>query len=228
MFGSLKRRLRAAASALLRPQFDHFDTRIDNIETALHRDVFELRASIEERAFIISELVVRTGLSELQASTRQRTEAAAEQSVRLARASTPRRRRLRRRLRQSPLLMSTRKPRWLPRLSSRSGCREHTEAALEAASLEWNQRIAGLRTELGRTQRAVERNERTPAATADGAMNAVSPANPEVDDLLYLAIEDRFRGDPVEIRTRQERYLPYLPDVIEEAYPLLDLGVRPG
>ena len=114
MFGSLKRRLRAAASALLRPQFDHFDTRIDNIETALHRYVFELRASIEERAFIISELVVRTGLSELQASTRQRTEAAAEQSVRLAR-STPRRRRLRRRLRQSPLLMSTRKPRWLPR-----------------------------------------------------------------------------------------------------------------
>ena len=54
------------------------------------------------------------------------------------------------------------------------------------------------------------------------------PSTSDVDDLLYLAIEDRFRGDPAEIRTRQERYLPFLPDVIDETHPLLDLGAGRG
>lgn len=204
-------------SILFRPQFDHLAGRIDNVEAALHRDVNGVRDAIEERAFIIAELVVRTQVSEMQAAARAHAEAASANASKTAIEAA-------REHAEAAVAAAMAR--------SIVVAQEHTEAAVEAASSASEQRLAQVRIELGRTQRAIERLERAegdkPAAIGGTVAVMVQPSASEVDDLLYLAIEDRFRGDPAEIRARQERYLPFLPDTVDEMHPLLDLGSGRG
>lgn len=61
----------------------------------------------------------------------------------------------------------------------------------------------------------------TPAAAA-------SPNTPVIDDALYVALEDHFRGSRDVVAQRQQDYLPLLPSVISEATPLVDLGCGRG
>ena len=49
-----------------------------------------------------------------------------------------------------------------------------------------------------------------------------------IDETLYLAIEDRFRGDPATVRERQERYLATVGASVHADRPLLDLGCGRG
>ncbi len=223
---TMRRRLRALLVAPSRPELARVDARLDNIETALHRDVHDLRDAIEQRSFAIAELVMRPYAAEVQAAARMQVEAAVATTRRHAEEASASAAR-----------------------AAIEAAREHAEAAVavamgqtihaarehaEAAATASEQRLAQLRVELGRTQRAVERLELTGAerpGIADDSGGIGSPAAPpasDVDNLLYLAIEDRFRGDPAEIRIRQERYLPFLPDLIDEAHPLLDLGAGRG
>lgn len=216
MLGSLKRRFRQATSALFRPQVVHLESRIDNVEAALHRDVNVLLTSIEERAFLISELVVATRVSEMQSAARAHAEAASANASNAAIAAA-------REHAESAVAAAL--------AQSISAAREHAEAAVEYASNVSEQRLAQLKVELARTRRAVERLERdgTDLPAAGDRISVAGPRpTPEVDDLLYLAIEDRFRGEPAEIKSRQERYLPFLPDVIDAAHPVLDLGAGRG
>ena len=230
MLTKIKRRVRTLLVAPSRPEFTRLDARLDNVEAALHRDVRDLRDAIEERAFIIAELVIRTQISETRAQISEtraqisETQGAAREHVEAASANAANVAIAAAREHAEAAIDAARE-------QSISAAQEHAEAAVEVASATWEQRAARLRAELGRTQRAIERLERTegerPAAT-EATVDAVTPSASKIDDLLYLAIEDRFRGDPAEIRTRQERYLSYLPDVIEEAHPLLDLGAGRG
>jgi 2-polyprenyl-3-methyl-5-hydroxy-6-metoxy-1,4-benzoquinol methylase len=235
VFGSLKRRMRQTALAPLRSQFDHVDRRLDNLEAALHRDVHGLRAAIEDRAFVVAELVARGKFAELQAISRQHAEQASANAANAAIAAA----------REHAEEASSSAAR-----TAIAAAREHTEAAaaaamtqsiaisqewaeaaVEAAAEKWQQRLSQLRIEMGRTQRALERIDRPDSARLGAGDEGPSPASTrsaEVDDLLYLAIEDRFRGDPAEIRQRQERYVQFLPDVIDESHPLLDLGSGRG
>ena len=66
--------------------------------------------------------------------------------------------------------------------------------------------------------------------TAPAAADApsVTTASPAIDELLYLAIEDRFRGDPSVVSERQQRYLPVVADRVDAEHPLLDLGCGRG
>lgn len=50
----------------------------------------------------------------------------------------------------------------------------------------------------------------------------------ETDEILYLALEDRFRGERDVVAKRQETYLQYLGSSISEDSPLLDLGCGRG
>lgn len=216
MLTKIKRRLHTLLVAPLQPEFTRLDARFDNVEAALHRDVHGVRDSIEERAFAIAELVVGTQISEVKAAAREHAEAASSAAsnaaIEVAREHA-----------EAAVAAAM--------ALSIVAAREHAEAAVEAASRASEQRFAQFRIELGRTQRAIERLERTegerPAAAEGTEGKVLAPAS-EIDDLLYLAIEDRFRGDPAEIRIRQERYLPFLPDVIDETHPLLDLGSGRG
>jgi 2-polyprenyl-3-methyl-5-hydroxy-6-metoxy-1,4-benzoquinol methylase len=96
-----------------------------------------------------------------------------------------------------------------------------------------DQRIALLSSEVARLRRQIQRLEQGTVAGAPGPAQptAAAPqptADGGVDEQLYLAIEDRFRGDPALIRERHEQYVPFLADVADTDHPVLDLGCGRG
>ena len=102
--------------------------------------------------------------------------------------------------------------------------RQHTEAAIQVSEHKLARRIDLLR----RSQEAVH-----PGAGAGGrapASGAVEPqpAPAPIDDDLYLALEDRFRGAPEVVEERQRHYLPYLDGVVHSGRPVLDVGCGRG
>jgi O-antigen chain-terminating methyltransferase len=71
------------------------------------------------------------------------------------------------------------------------------------------------------------------AARASGPSTAapapgLPTSSPAIDDALYIALEDAFRGDPIVIRARQHQYVPYVQNVVTRASPLLDIGCGRG
>ncbi len=50
----------------------------------------------------------------------------------------------------------------------------------------------------------------------------------ELDPELYLALENRFRGDAGSIEGRLEVYLPFVSPLAQGPYPLVDLGAGRG
>jgi SAM-dependent methyltransferase len=51
---------------------------------------------------------------------------------------------------------------------------------------------------------------------------------PVIDDGLYVALENHFRGSRDAVAQRQQDYLPMLPSVISASAPLVDLGCGRG
>ena len=80
---------------------------------------------------------------------------------------------------------------------------------------------------------AVQLNRKIDAARTSGPSTS-SPAtglptsSAIIDNALYIALEDKFRGDPVVIRVRQHQYLPYVQNVVTQSTPLLDIGCGRG
>ena len=68
----------------------------------------------------------------------------------------------------------------------------------------------------------------TPKSVSPTTSNAPIAAAPVIDDALYVALENHFRGSRDLVAQRQQDYLPMLPAVITEATPLIDLGCGRG
>lgn len=83
--------------------------------------------------------------------------------------------------------------------------------------------LAAIRRELTSARRA----DRSSAATATPS-GAPAPAAPVVDAAFYVALEDRFRGDPEVIAERQQAYVPLVDSLADAEHPLLDLGCGRG
>lgn len=66
------------------------------------------------------------------------------------------------------------------------------------------------------------------SATPTTSNGSVINAAPVIDDALYVALENHFRGSRDLVAQRQQDYLPMLPAVITEATPLIDLGCGRG
>lgn len=56
----------------------------------------------------------------------------------------------------------------------------------------------------------------------------VASSVPVIDDGLYVALENHFRGSRDAVAQRQQDYLPMLPTVISASAPLIDLGCGRG
>ena len=67
-----------------------------------------------------------------------------------------------------------------------------------------------------------------PAASAPATAAPASANTPVIDDALYVALENHFRGSRDVVAQRQQDYLPHLPSVISVATPLVDLGCGRG
>ena len=113
--------------------------------------------------------------------------------------------------------------------------RERGEAFQEAAKLvartELQNESADLREtiqrEVAQLQRKIDAARASGPSTSSPA-TALPASSPAIDDALYIALEDAFRGDPVVIRVRQHQYLPYVQDVVTQNAPLLDIGCGRG
>lgn len=103
-----------------------------------------------------------------------------------------------------------------------AAAREHTEAAVEVSAQALIRRIETLR----RAQQVAPAT--TPDTSASAAPGPDAAAAPVIDPALYIALEDRFRGDPAMIEQRQRAYVGYVEDVVDAEHPLLDLGSGRG
>jgi len=193
------------------PQFAYLEARIDSLEFALHRDITELRTVIDERSFAMAQLV-GTGIEKrVLAASREHAEAASSAAAAAALDAA----------REHAEVASS-----VVAAAALDAAREHTEAAMAVYAVGATEQLARVRNEIARLSRSTQHDGAV--AGTDRDSKPVGNGAGEVDDLLYLAIEDRFRGDPSVVRERQQRYLPMVADQADAEHPLLDLGCGRG
>jgi SAM-dependent methyltransferase len=102
----------------------------------------------------------------------------------------------------------------------------HTEAVVNEVRLHVENEMSQVRRESSHLRTALSQ------LTQSGSAHSlpIETSNPQVviDDVLYAALEDRFRGDRNLIKERQMEYLEFLPTGVTESKPVLDLGCGRG
>ena len=84
-----------------------------------------------------------------------------------------------------------------------------------------------IQREVAQLQRKIDAARASGPSTSAPA-TTLSTSSPVIDDALYIALEDAFRGDPIIIRARQHQYVPYIENVVTQNAPLLDIGCGRG
>jgi O-antigen chain-terminating methyltransferase len=91
--------------------------------------------------------------------------------------------------------------------------------------------IDELSSQLARHRRYVD-NLQLPSRSSSDSNSSVptqAPSSPEIiDDALYMALEDAFRGSYASIQARQSQYLHLLESYKHSSFPLLDIGCGRG
>ena len=92
------------------------------------------------------------------------------------------------------------------------------------------QAAAAVQDHTGELRRSIDRLRSSGIATSSAvpAISSESHTPPRIDDALYIALEDHFRGDPAVIRERQAAYIPHVTGSVDQGYPLLDIGFGRG
>ena len=108
--------------------------------------------------------------------------------------------------------------------------RIHTEEAVEVAERKLTRRIdLARRAALTTPEPVAAVGQASPGTSAPLAGVPGSTSTPSViEPGLYVALEDRFRGDPAVIEERQRTYLPYLEGIVDAEHPVLDVGCGRG
>jgi 2-polyprenyl-3-methyl-5-hydroxy-6-metoxy-1,4-benzoquinol methylase len=103
--------------------------------------------------------------------------------------------------------------------------RGHTEAVVNEMRAYFDNEVTKIRRNVDRSR--ITSDSTSPVVRPSGASPSVPSSSP-IDESLYVALEDRFRGDPETIRQRQSQYIPYIKDIVTTGKPLLDLGCGRG
>jgi 2-polyprenyl-3-methyl-5-hydroxy-6-metoxy-1,4-benzoquinol methylase len=90
-----------------------------------------------------------------------------------------------------------------------------------------------LESEIAKLKRGVDHiratnNTKTEIVTVVSSESRNLSKAPVIEDSLYVALEDYFRGDTSVIRQRQMAYIPYVQNVVTSEKPLLDVGCGRG
>lgn len=104
------------------------------------------------------------------------------------------------------------------------GSRDHAEELNRATADHLRAELAAVRRDLSVARRAQSRSVTAEPTAGPAELLSASPIDPE----FYVALEDRFRGDPVMIAERQRVYLPLVEDLADADHPVLDLGCGRG
>ena len=105
------------------------------------------------------------------------------------------------------------------------------EAAVGIARTELQNESTYLREALQREVAQIQRKidaVRASGPSTSSTATVLPTSSPAIDDALYIALEDAFRGDPLVIRVRQHQYVPYIQDAVTQNAPLLDIGCGRG
>ena len=103
--------------------------------------------------------------------------------------------------------------------------RVHTETVVNEMRAYFDNEIVKIRRGVDRSR--ISSDPAVPVVRQSGTSPSV-PSSSSIDEGLYVALEDRFRGDPATIRQRQSHYIPYIKDIVTTGKPLLDLGCGRG
>ena len=90
-----------------------------------------------------------------------------------------------------------------------------------------NLHISNFRFDLNSLRRSISTTSNTSESRENIGSNSETNAH-VIDDILYVALEDAFRGDRDIVAERQTEYIPFLGDAIDENHPLVDLGCGRG
>lgn len=101
----------------------------------------------------------------------------------------------------------------------------HTEHLNNELRSYLNQLVAEMRREIDLV-RAGSRNVTSVRPITGGPSTLAGESR--VDDAMYVAIEDHFRGSQELVRQRQEAYLPHVFDSVSIDFPLIDFGCGRG
>jgi hypothetical protein len=104
--------------------------------------------------------------------------------------------------------------------------RQHTETVVNEMRAHFENEVTRIRRTVDRSRAVTDSTTQTVVPTAPSP--SISSGSSSIDESLYVALEDRFRGDPEIIRERQSQYIPYIKDVVTSGKPLLDLGCGRG
>lgn len=107
----------------------------------------------------------------------------------------------------------------------------HTETALQVLQKDILISIDELSSQVARHRRYVDNLQLPPRSISESANSTpiqelTSPAI--IDDALYMALEDAFRGSYASIQERQAQYLEILEPFKHSSFPLLDIGCGRG
>lgn len=99
-----------------------------------------------------------------------------------------------------------------------------TESALAENAHQQSTRITEIRQSVDTIRRQLGAGSQPLSAPASTRSQEITV----IDDALYVALENHFRGSRDLIAQRQSDYLPLLPSVINSSTPLIDLGCGRG
>lgn len=105
----------------------------------------------------------------------------------------------------------------------------HTDLSQQHANLQQtvNAELSSQRRRIDMVRASAERAQ-VQATTHETQHISRQPDLPSIDDSLYMALEDHFRGSEASIKERQTAYLPYVRAVVSRDSPLLDIGCGRG
>jgi O-antigen chain-terminating methyltransferase len=101
---------------------------------------------------------------------------------------------------------------------------EHLLSILENTTTEMSARQALLRQGID----AIRMQSRTTDSDTAPVLGGQVPADELIDDALYVALENHFRGSRDLVAERQRSYLGELPSVVSAEHPVVDLGCGRG
>ena len=103
------------------------------------------------------------------------------------------------------------------------------ESTIESFIAQQANLISEIRQSVDTIRRQLNTTPTTAASsTAPRENSLVANDAPVIDDALYVALENHFRGSRDAVAQRQQDYLPMLPSVISASAPLIDLGCGRG
>ena len=102
----------------------------------------------------------------------------------------------------------------------------HSEELAQVARERTETLVASLRRDLDLLRRVAAETMSNPGNPPSAT--SIAQTGGQIDDALYVSLEDHFRGDQSTVKTRQMQYLSRVSEIATKEFPLVDFGCGRG